>query len=128
MEFPSLPKATKERIENAHNECKAKNDGDGNANKAQVEGHPEMKDGGHQQQKKQQIGPANAYKKARFDEQDSVIGHANEQANEVRWEVRKGKNSKAQQKVQGKEPNRDGEDTKVERTPKSKQKPKIWKK
>ena len=128
MEFPSLPQATKERIEIAHNECKAKNDGNGNASKAKVEGHPEMKNGGHQQREQQQTGQAKVNKDVRFDEQDVVTGNAKMQANEVRWEVRKSKNRKAQEKVQGKEPNRDGEDTKVEQTPKSKQKPKIWKK
>ena len=87
-----------------------------------------MTNGGHQQQQQQRADQGKANKQVRFDEEDSVTGNANEQANEVPWEVRKSKNRKAQQKVHGKEPNRDGEDTKVEQTPKSKQKPKIWKK
>ena len=51
--------------------------------------------------------------------------HANKQANEVPREVRQTKNRKAQQKVHGKEPNWDDEDTKAEQKPKPKQKPKT---
>ena len=40
---------------------------------------------------------------------------------------RKSKNRKAQQKVHGKEPNRDGKDTKAKQMPQSKQKLKFWK-
>ena len=121
MEFPELPQTTKERIEIAHNACKAKNDGDGNASKAHVEGHPETKNGGHQQREQEQTSQEQANK-------DVGIDNTKMQVNEVQWEVRKGKNRKAQEKVQGKEPNRDGEDAKVKQTPKSKQKQKIWKK
>ena len=84
-------------------------------------GHPETKNGGHQQREQEQTSQEQANR-------DVGIGNTKMQVNEVQWEVRKGKNRKAQEKVQGKEPNRDGEDTKVEQTPKSKQKPKIWKK
>ena len=128
MEFPTLPKATVDRINKAHDECKARNDGDSNASKEQVEGHPEMKNGGHQQQEQKRTSQKQPNTEIRFDEQESDTDSVNKEANEVPWEVRKSKNRKAQQKVHGKEPNRDGEITKAKQKPKPKQKPKTWKK